>query len=151
MIDDITHRGYQLPYLESRNLRDTAGLHDRPWIISHNDPVHHAINYPEAVTLTELLTSPHWRSFALSRSYTDQQRFHEEFWRRLPGHYPLHDGMPRAPNFRITVLLTPVSDWIPHLAPRENHQPATGTDHAPGQYDHRPSHLQRHSQRPLMW
>jgi hypothetical protein len=50
-------------------------------------PVYDATNYPEAITFTALLTSPHWRSFALSRSYTDQNQFHHEFWRRLPSDY----------------------------------------------------------------
>lgn len=122
LLDDLTHRGYQLPYFEARDLRQTAHFHNRPWRISYNDPIHHAVNYPEAITLTELLTSPRWRPFALSRSTTDHHRFHTEFWRRLPTHYPI--TQPHLPNFRCIMLWTTPSQWTPHLHPTESHQPA---------------------------
>ncbi|MFI7509621.1 hypothetical protein ACIBSS_22645 [Micromonospora aurantiaca] len=53
------------------------------------DPVHRAATHPEVITLTELLTSPDWRPFAMSASAADRDRFRTEFQRRLPPAY--HD------------------------------------------------------------
>jgi hypothetical protein len=51
--DDFTHRGWRVPYLEARDLRLTAHFDSRDWQVSHNDPIHHAVNYyPEVITLT---------------------------------------------------------------------------------------------------
>jgi hypothetical protein len=79
-------------------------------------PVHAAANYPEVITLTQLLAAPHWRPFAMSASTTDHDRFRTEFQRRLP---PAHRDLANADlQLLATVRHSPAFQW---------HQPATET------------------------
>ena len=81
--ETLIYRGWGVPCALARDTRlrgqSSFGHQDCP-----RDPAHHAVAYPEAVTLTGLLASPHWRPFATSASAADRDRFRAEFQRRLP-------------------------------------------------------------------
>src|SRR2546426_6478189 len=81
---DLTYRGWGLPHAIARDIPLPAGFGHRDWPADARDPVHVAANYPEVITLTQLLVSPHWRPFAMSTSTADHDRFRTGFQRRLP-------------------------------------------------------------------
>jgi hypothetical protein len=139
LYDDFTYRGWRNPYLEARDLRLTARFQGRPWQVSHSDPIHHAVNYPEVISLTALLASPHWRPFALSTSRADRDRFHLEFWRQIPASYP------RArPELRVPAPRLPRRPVVAAHDPQRTCSPVSAgpAPPAPGQSGHRPSQLQ---------
>ena len=80
------------------------------------DPFHCAATYPEVITPTEPLVSPHWRPFALSESATDHDRFRAEFQHRLPpeSRHLANAGL----QLRATAGGAPAISW---------HQPAAET------------------------
>jgi hypothetical protein len=82
--ETLTYRGWGLPHAIARDIPLPAGFGHQNWPTDARDPVHAAADYPEIITLTQLLVSPHWRTFAMSTSTTDHDRFRTELRRRLP-------------------------------------------------------------------
>src|SRR5262249_46772598 len=98
------------------------------------DPTYQAANYPETVTLADMIASPQWRSCAISDEPADRDRFHTEFAARLartfPGEPPnlrnlrtlvqhtasLH-RWPSAPTFENTPPPPPASPPAPTTGP----------------------------------
>jgi TniQ len=83
----LTYRGRGLPHTVVRDIPLPPTFGHRDWPVHDRDPVHVAATYPEVVTLTQLLVSPHWRPFAMSASTADHDRIRAEFQRRLPPAY----------------------------------------------------------------
>lgn len=80
----LTYRGWGLPHAIARDIPLPTGFGYENWPADARDPVHVAANYPEVITLTQLLVSSQWRPFAMSVSAADHDRFRAEFQRRLP-------------------------------------------------------------------
>lgn len=72
------------PAALTRDMPLPAWFGHQDWLADPRDPVHQAATYPEVITLTGMLASPHWRPFAMSASAADRDRFHAEF-QLLPG------------------------------------------------------------------
>jgi hypothetical protein len=85
--ETLTYRGWGLPYVLARDIPLPRWFRHQDWPADARDPVHRAATYPEVITLTELLTSPDWRPFAMSASAADRDRLRAEFQRRLPPAY----------------------------------------------------------------
>jgi hypothetical protein len=90
----------------NRRLRLLASDPDRFWLASHH-PAVRAATYPEVVTLTGLLASPHWLRVAASFDHLDHRRFYAEAARRL--HLP--DYQPSGWD--------PLARWVDRDAPRQ--------------------------------
>ena len=90
-------------------MRLPAWFGHRDWASDPRDPVHHAAAYPEVITLTGLLASPHWRPFAMSASAADHDQFRDEFQRRLPPDY--RDLANASLQLRAAVGGAPVIWW----------------------------------------
>lgn len=85
--ETLIYRGWGVPCALARDMRLPAWFGHQDWAGDPRDPVHQAATYPEVITLTGLLASPHWRPFAMSASAADHDRFRAEFQRRLPPDY----------------------------------------------------------------
>lgn len=105
----LTYRGWGLPHAIGRGIPLPAGFGHTDWPAHDQDPVHRAATYPEVITLTQMLVSPHWRPFAISLSSTDRDRFHTEFRRRLPDHIQAIAG--RDLQLLAHVRYAPAIDW----------------------------------------
>jgi hypothetical protein len=82
--ETLTYRGWGLPAAIARDMPLPGRFGHQDWPADARDPVHCAATYPEVITLTGLLVSPHWRPFAMSASAADRDRFRAEFQCRLP-------------------------------------------------------------------
>ena len=111
--ETLIYRGWGVPCALARDMRLPAWFGHRDWPGDPRDPVHCAATYPEVITLTGLLASPHWRPFAMSASAADHDRFRAEFQRRLPPGY--RDLASASLQLRATVGGAPAAWW---------HQPA---------------------------
>jgi hypothetical protein len=122
--ETLIYRGWGVPCaLADARERSWFGHQDCP-----RDPVHHAVAYPEAITLTGLLASPQWRPFAMSASAADRDRFRAEFQRRLP---PARRVLANADlQLLATVRHAPVIWW---------HQPAVEVVPYPARPSARPA------------
>jgi len=89
----LTYRGRGLPHAVVRDMHLPPGFGHQDWPARDKDPVHVAATYPEVITLTQLLVSPHWRPFAMSASTADRDRFRIELQRHLP---PAHRDLASA-------------------------------------------------------
>jgi hypothetical protein len=107
--ETLTYRGWGLPYALARDISLPRRFGHRNWLADARDPVHRAVNYPEVITLTEQLTSPDWRPFAMSASAADRDRFRAEFQRRLPPAY--HDLANTDLQLFAIVRHAPASHW----------------------------------------
>jgi hypothetical protein len=105
----LTYRGWGLPAAVTRDMHLPGWFGHHDWAGDPRDPVHRAATYPEVITLTGLLASPHWRPFAMSASAADHDRFRAEFQRRLP---PDYRNLANASlQLRATVGGAPVARW----------------------------------------
>ena len=111
--ETLTYRGWGLPAAITRDMPLPGWFGHQDWLADPRDPVHRAATYPEVMTLTELLASPHWRPFAMSASTADHDRFRAEFQRRLPP--DCRDLANASLQLRATVGGAAVARW---------HQPA---------------------------
>ena len=105
----LIYRGWGLPHALARDIHLPHEFGHENWPADTRDPVHRAAVYPEVVTLTELLVSPHWRPFAMSASTADRDRFRTEFQRRLPPGY--HDLANTDLQLFAIVRHSPVAQW----------------------------------------
>lgn len=107
--ETLTYRGWGLPHAIVRDIPLPAGFGHENWPAHDRDPVHVAATYPEVITLTQLLVSPHWRPFAMPASTADHDWFRAEFQRRLP---PAHRDLANADlQLLATVRGSPVIRW----------------------------------------
>jgi hypothetical protein len=128
--ETLIYRGWGVPCALARDMRLPAWFGHQDWAGDPRDPVHQAATYPEVLTLTGLLVSPHWRPFAMSPSAAGHDRFRAEFQRRLP---PAHRDLANADlQLLATVGNAPVTSW---------HEPAVEVSLtvAHSRYEHRAS------------
>jgi hypothetical protein len=119
--ETLMDRGWGVPCALARDMHLPAWSGHQDWAGDPRDPVHQAATYPEVITLTGLLVSPHWRPFAMSESTADRDRFRGEFQRRLP---PACRDLASADlQLLAFVRHAPVTQW---------HQPAAETCAYPG-------------------
>jgi TniQ len=91
----------------NRRLRILGHDPDRAWLASHHPAVRAAV-YPDTVTLTGLLASPHWLRTAASLNHADHQRFYVEAARRLD-----------LPDYQPCTGWDPLARWIDRHAPQQ--------------------------------
>ncbi len=119
--ETLTYRGRGLRGAITRDMHLPGWFGHQDWPADPRDPVHRAATYPEVITLTGLLASPHWRPFAMSASAADRDRFRAEFQRRLP---PACRDLASADLQLLAIVHhRPVIQW---------HQPAAETHPYPG-------------------
>jgi hypothetical protein len=121
----FVNRTWGLPYALARDVVLPRRFGHQDWPADARDPVHRAATHPEVITLTELLTSPDWRPFAMSASIADRDRFRAEFQRRLPPSY--HEPSSGTPGS--------VSGTTRYPRPTHPHQPKRKEPTSDGQRD----------------
>jgi hypothetical protein len=81
----LTTTGSYAQQRDTRSARVRSGTNGTS---DAEEAITEAVLYPETVAFTAMLASPYWLSIVLSRTRAGNQRFHNEFRRRVaPGHH----------------------------------------------------------------